>query len=406
MNIPGKPLVASVTKHLGDVSTLQGWAYLPDCLLHSILAMLYSSLDLVAFAATCISWRVAFFAYPSKSVFRTLCPPLLIQQRLGIQAPTINGPRNRYTFKFIDPSNPKTNRRCQIREEILLEFRYAGSCYGHLIFFHNKDCLVVDAFSGAEVSPPRLHSVTELYYCSTLTAPLASPNSHLLVSAESSLFDWQVGSDSWSELKISNVRIKQIVELNGQFIAMDDRMKIYTLQLSPKLVLRDLPVEWCHGKTPRMCLKPWLVVCHDMLLMGCYDLRFPFQRSAFCTLHRLDMSINPAKWMEMKKRKIFYPPFSCMNPERWGGSSNCMYDTQGSQPWGVRWLGNQPDLAKDPSTGRDLMFTRNMLQQLQSLWVYPSMFYSNGPYCSSSFFSTPPPPPPNFNVEARILHRC
>ncbi|KAF7098071.1 hypothetical protein CFC21_099838 [Triticum aestivum] len=385
MNIPGKLLVTSVSKHL-DVATLQGWAYLPDCLLHSIVAMLHSSLDLVAFAATCRSWRVAFFAYPSKSAFRTLCPPLLVRQNLGIQTP-ISGPHNRHTLKFIDPSNPKINRHCRIREEILLEFRYAGSSYGHLIFFHNKDCLVVDAFSGAEVSPPRLPSVTELYYCSTLTGPLASPNSHLLVSTESSLFDWLVGSDSWSELKFSNVPIKQIVELDGQFIAMDDHMKIYTLQLAPKLVLQELPAEWCHGKTPRQCLKPWLVVCHDMLLMGCYDLRFPFQRSAFCTLHLLDMSINPAKWMEMKKLNnwaLFVaadtrdPPFSCINPERWGGRSNCLYYTQGSQPWGVRWLCNEPDLAKDPSTGRDLMFTRNMLRQLQSLWVYPSMFYSNG----------------------------
>lgn len=181
MNMPGKLLVTSVSKHL-DVSTLQGWAYLPDCLLHSIVAMLYSSLDLVAFAATCCSWRVAFFAYPSKSAFRTLCPPLLIRQKLGIQAPAISGPHNRHAFNFIDPSNPKTNRRCQIREEILLEFWYAGSSYGHLIFFHHKYCLVVDAFSGAEVSPPCLPSVTELYYCSTLTAPLALPNSHLLVS--------------------------------------------------------------------------------------------------------------------------------------------------------------------------------------------------------------------------------
>ncbi|KAF7098070.1 hypothetical protein CFC21_099837 [Triticum aestivum] len=387
MNSPSRLCVGSGSKH-HDVSTFQGWVDLPDALLHSIVGMLTSSIDILAFAVTCRSWHAAFFSYPSKSIFRALCPPLFIREKIGIQTPfIINGPGIPHTFNFIDPSYPNTPRRYQIREDILHEFRYGGSSYGLLIFFHNRDCLVVDAFSGAEVSPPRLPNVIEWCYCSTLTAPLASPNSHLLVSAASSLLDWSVGSDTWSELTLFNVRIQQIVELNGQFIAMDNHMKIYTLQLAPQLSLQNLPLEWCHGKTPRAFLNPWLVICHDMLLLVCYNIRFPFQRSTFCTLHRLDMSNNPATWVEMKKLNnwaLFVPvdtrdpPFSCINPERWGGRSNCLYYAQRSHPWGVRWLGNELDLVKDPSSNRDLGLTRTMMQQPGYFWVYPSTFYSDG----------------------------
>ncbi|VAH82121.1 unnamed protein product [Triticum turgidum subsp. durum] len=244
MHSPSKWLITSMSKRLA-VSNLQGWADLPDDLLHSIVALLGSSLDLLAFAATCRPWHAAFFSHPSKSTLCFSCPPVLIRQN-PIQPPS-NGHAKPQRFNLLDPSNTGTNYRCQIREEILQKFYFAGSSYGQLIFFRHRRCLVVDAFSGAEVSPPCLpelnHNVFESYYCTTLTAPLASPNSRLLVSTKSSLFDWPVGSDSWSELKLSNVQVQQIVELNGQFIAMDDHMKIYTLQLAPQLGLHDLPIE-------------------------------------------------------------------------------------------------------------------------------------------------------------------
>nr|XP_051202643.1 uncharacterized protein LOC127316280 [Lolium perenne] len=48
------------------------------------------------------------------------------------------------------------------------------------------------------VSPPQIpgDEYTKVYY-GALTAPLASPNSHLLVSNESHTFVWRVGSHSW-----------------------------------------------------------------------------------------------------------------------------------------------------------------------------------------------------------------
>ncbi|KAF0902471.1 hypothetical protein E2562_016294 [Oryza meyeriana var. granulata] len=193
---------------------------------------------------------------------------------------------------------------------------FAGSSHGQLICCHRGYCLVVDVFTGAEVSPPRLpfsEDTEEFYYCGTLTAPITSPNSHLLISTQSSLFDWQavhfaVGSQASSE------------EVN---------------------------------------YRPY----------------------------RLDMSTKPAKWVEVKKLEnwaLFIggdarsPPFSFKNPERWGGSSNCLYYAHYSQPWSLHGLGDDADAVWDPTTDDNLVFKRNWYSQLQAFWVYPSMFYSDG----------------------------
>ncbi|VAH82123.1 unnamed protein product [Triticum turgidum subsp. durum] len=168
---------------------------------------------------------------------------------------------------------------------------------------------------------------------------------------------------------------------------MDNHMKLYTLQLAPQLALRDLPAERCGGKTPSARSKPWLVVCGDMLLMVCYSVRFGLHGSGYSTLHRLDMSTNPAKWVGMKKldnwalfvaADVRNPPFSCINPERWGGRSNCLYYTDDSQLWGVHSLGHEPDPVKGRPTRPNLVFARNRWRYPQSLWVYPSMIYSDG----------------------------
>lgn len=147
------------------------------------------------------------------------------------------------------PANRSAKLSCQIGEQIL-KMQFLGSSYGHLIFYHPGYCIIVDPFSGAEVSPPCIpfrndrekllscsmnplrDQISEFIWFSILTAPLASPNSHLLFSTRSSLFDWSVGSHSWSELPYSETRIVQIVQFNGQFIAMDVNDRIYTLELA------------------------------------------------------------------------------------------------------------------------------------------------------------------------------
>uniref|UniRef100_N1R065 F-box domain-containing protein n=1 Tax=Aegilops tauschii TaxID=37682 RepID=N1R065_AEGTA len=254
-----------------------GWADLPDGPLSSILALSGSFRDVLAFAATCRSWRAAFSSYPSKSTFCNLhqIPASPRQFNARVQAPDLpsnNGCQKLRTCKVIDPINKNIALRCQIPREIYQKMQFAGTSYGQLICCRAGYCLVVDVFSGAKVSPPRLPFTGDcerefyFYVSGTPTAPLASPNSHLLVSTAAAVFDWSVGSDSWSVLQLSDAPIEKIVEFNHQFITMDDCYKIYTMQLSPLLGLQEITTEWVGDLAPSSDAKPWLVVCGNMLL--------------------------------------------------------------------------------------------------------------------------------------------
>ena len=389
MQSPSKLCVASGSTQRA-ASGLQGWEDLPDGPLHSILALSGSFRDLLAFAATCRSWHAAFSSYPSKSTFCAKFPPLLIQFNARVQAPDLpsnNGRHELRTCKVIDPTNKNMALRCQIPEEIYRKMHFAGTSYGQLICCRGGYCLVVDVFSGAEVSPPPLpfngDFKREFYFSGTLTAPLTSPNSHLLVSTETSLFDWPVGSDSWSELQLSDARIEQIVEFNGQFIAMDDCYKIYTLQLSPQLGLQEITTEWVGDLTPSSYSKPWLVVCGDMLLMvTCFMTMSPSSSSLVCIPHRLDMSTNPQKWVEVNQLDnwalfvggdVRSRPFSCMSPERWGGRSKWLYYAS-RRSFTVHGVGDE----RYTSAGHNMEYERSRPRKLLPIWVYPSMFYSDG----------------------------
>ncbi|KAF7100594.1 hypothetical protein CFC21_102089 [Triticum aestivum] len=397
---------------------LQDWADLPKDLLQSVFSRLGSILDLLAFVATCRSWRVALTSYSSKSTLCTLFPPLLIQPNIRVHVPhppCNNGHRHLQAYKVIDPAKQSaTGLHCHIDEEILQTMRCAGPSYGQLIFYNRGHCVVVIPFRGTKVSPPRLplcddyrklnwsdipfnqkimelqQLVTESYCSAILTAPLASPNSHMLVSTGLSLFSWPVGSDTWSELQCSGVQIIQIVEFNGQFIAMDLRQQIYTLEVAPKLRLQEITTNHPPDLTKSSqdpSKTSWLVVCGDMLLMlvhSCtsihYNASVPFVR----TVHYLDMSTKPAKWVDMEKldnwaiftgSDIRSTSFSCMNPEHWGGRSKCLYVARSPKPWSEYGLGNEPDPSVDPVH----QHFRIWCHLMQPLWVYPSMLYSDGP---------------------------
>lgn len=374
------------------VSGLQGWADLPDGLLQSIIALSGSFIDLLAFAGTCRSWRVAFSSYPSKSSIRTMLAPLLIRPNVRVKAPHLpsnNGHRKLRICQVLDLSKQNTTFRCQIPKETLQMMHFAGCSYGHLICCRRRYCVVVDVFSGAEVSPPRLPSSNdceEFYYSGTLTAPLASPKSHLLISSQTSLFDWPVGSDTWFELQLDDARIEQIVEFNGKFIAMDYHYRIYTLQLAPRLGLQEIKTEWWDGMAECPYLRPWLVVCGDMLLIVDHCINLSYGAPVTYRPYRLDMTTKLAKWVEVKKLDnwalfvggdVRSTPFSCMNPELWGGKRNCLYYAHYSQPMSIHGFGDQADVVWDRSTDPDLLYKRNWYRQLQALWVYPSMFYSD-----------------------------
>jgi hypothetical protein len=93
------------------VPQLQACEELPDELLHLIISLLCSFRDLLAFAATCRSWRAAFSSYPSKSTFCSVCPPLLVKLVTSTQAPHLSATsdaRKLRTCKVIDPANENT----------------------------------------------------------------------------------------------------------------------------------------------------------------------------------------------------------------------------------------------------------------------------------------------------------
>ncbi|XP_044405381.1 uncharacterized protein [Triticum aestivum] len=224
----------------------QGWADLPDGLLHSIVDRLGSFRDLLGFAATCPSWQAAYLAYPSKSIFCTKFPPLLIQPRVRAQGPLLpctGGCHELVTCKVIDPANPNTALRCRIPQKTL-EMKLIGCSYGNVIYYCDGCCRIVDVFTGVEVSTPRLPSSVvhfKFFLKGILTAPLASPNSHLLVSTSSSLLDLPVGSDSWFEVQLPHMfEIGEIVEFNCQFILSDGHASFYTVQLVPRLGLHAI----------------------------------------------------------------------------------------------------------------------------------------------------------------------
>uniref|UniRef100_A0A453Q7Z9 F-box domain-containing protein n=1 Tax=Aegilops tauschii subsp. strangulata TaxID=200361 RepID=A0A453Q7Z9_AEGTS len=217
----------------------QGWPDLPDCLLHSIVDRLGSFRDLLGFAATCPSWRSAFSSYPSKSTFLTKLPPLLIQPHIRAQGPLLpctSGCRELYPCKVVDPANRNAALRCWIPQDTLEKMTFIGSSYGKLIYYCNGYCRIIDVFTGDEVATPRLPShagCSKLHLAGILTAPLASPNSHLLVSTESFLLDLHVGNDSWSELQLPcQFVIDHFVELDGQLIVSNSYGRSYALQLA------------------------------------------------------------------------------------------------------------------------------------------------------------------------------
>lgn len=119
----------------------------------------------------------------------------------------------------------------------------------------------------------------------------------------------------------------------------------------------------------------WLVPCGDMLLMVLSPRHFVSTGDTF-EVFRLDLSTEPAKWVKVEKLEnwaIFISKdmgsqvLCCMDPERWGGRSNCIY-CYVSEEWIACELGKQ--LQGGASV---LRFDRGCM--MQPMWVVPSMFY-------------------------------
>lgn len=280
---------------------------------------------------------------------------------------------------------------------------YIGSSYGNLIYYRDGHCRIVDVFTGVEVSAPRLppSAKCSIFCCNgILTAPVTSPNSHLIVSTstyhKSYLFDWPVGSDSWSQAQFPYMSTDQIVEFNGQFILSDGNGHFHSVQMAPQLGLQEITTDkedWSHEHRDMTTL----VVCGDMLIVF-----IPFPRE----LYRLDVSTEPATVLPMEKLDdwaLFLGangmPLSCMSPEKWGGRSNTSYSAgYGSQPCTFHGLREEPDPVLDtppvdcdhwnpPLSRADrdrfsdpwairVPGERHPVRLALPVWLYPSMFYS------------------------------
>ncbi|XP_037457317.1 uncharacterized protein LOC119328433 [Triticum dicoccoides] len=360
----------------------RGWAELQEDLLQCVVALLGSSRDLLAFGATCRPWRDLFSAHTS-----SLQPLLLYPSTDRQQSPC--------TWKLADPaatpSYPSLLSLSDLRGMLFL-----CCSYGHLIFCDRDRFCIVNAFSGAKVVPPCLKSdhFTRISFA-TLTAPVASTDSHLLVGSGAYLFQWRIGGDSWLEhySKVLFLKSEQIVARKGKTYALGSFGSFCIIQLSPRLLIQKFEVVlekdrtedhyWTNQKT-------WLVVCGVALLLikleaGGKISSDAIQFMAF-KLESLDAMTKKATWVKVYRLDhwaIFVSPdmrceaLPCMNPERWGGRSNHIYfpSYQSEKPWAAVQLWQQ---CNDYWTRLQLRNTGSWDRRLESTWVVPSTFPRSG----------------------------
>jgi len=148
---------------------------------------------------------------------------------------------------------------------------------------------------------------------------------------------------------------------------------------------------WWDGKDECPCLRPWIAVCGDMLLMvDNYIILSSSGAHVKYKAYRLDMSTVPAAWVEVKKLENYSlfigsdvrsSTFSCASLGRWSGRSNCLYYGYYDPPLVLHGIGDDADAVCDPDYGPDdlvfksLVFKRNWNTRLQPFWVYQSMLY-------------------------------
>ncbi|XP_044426728.1 uncharacterized protein [Triticum aestivum] len=367
----------------------QGWAELPDDLLRPVVALLRSFRDLLAFGTTCRHWCDLFSGH------RSSVQPLLLHPNLrtdGGQTLSHNCWTlfHKCTWRLADPAATSSSRSFLSLSD-LRSMTFLRCSYGQLIFYHNNGFHIVNPFSGAKVGPPSLRSVqfTCISYV-TLTAPVASADSHILVGAGAYLFLWRIGGDSWTKHspKVGRFSIEQNVAFKGKTYALGSFGWFYIIHLSPSLIVEKFKVVSEEDKTEDLYSaneKAWLVVCGDALLLiklveaGRRMRSEAFQFMAF-KLESVDTMTKKARWVKVNKldnwaifisvdeRCVALP---CMNPEGWGGRSNHIYfpSYQSEKPWAAVQLWQ-----KCYYRSTQLFNTGRRYLKLESTWVFPARF--------------------------------
>uniref|UniRef100_A0ACD6ATL8 Uncharacterized protein n=1 Tax=Avena sativa TaxID=4498 RepID=A0ACD6ATL8_AVESA len=197
-----------------------------------------------------------------------------------------------------------------------------------------------------------------------------------MVTTEFHIFLWHVGSHSWVRRSNLDSLIHRVVVFKGQVFGMHSIDGLFKVHLVPRIRLQNISVDLGKSMGRLKDAKMWLVACGDMLLMvGCPS-SVP---SIGDTLEafRLDLSVQRAKWVKVEKLEnwaIFISidgrsqALCCMDPEKWGGRSNCIYYYD-SKEWIACELGKP--LKVGASTPRF-----ECAHMMQPMWVVPSMFYS------------------------------
>jgi len=124
------------------VSCPNVWADLLECLLHQIIALLSSSNDIIAFAATCRSWCTAFASFPS--TLNCNVPPLCLQSH--IHYPQHGHSRINYSLLHNcewQLTDPVKGSSCHLSppHNHPNHIHYLGCSYGNLIFSNSNQCL-------------------------------------------------------------------------------------------------------------------------------------------------------------------------------------------------------------------------------------------------------------------------
>ncbi|XP_024314031.1 uncharacterized protein LOC112270562 [Brachypodium distachyon] len=202
------------------------WADLTGILLQEIMFLFSSFHDILAVTGTCRSWRAAVSSFPSVNTFTI--PPLHLKPGIRYayrHTGCMHNPLSNYKWKLVDPAKTNLSLCRSAPQNTPTYIRYLGCSYGHLIF-SNVHFLLVDVYTCTKVKAPKLqaNSNNEVYY-GILLAPLGSPNSSLLLFSRTSMFQWKVGTNSWTEyplvapstrsFKYDGRRILQIVFLKG-----------------------------------------------------------------------------------------------------------------------------------------------------------------------------------------------
>ncbi|XBI06231.1 hypothetical protein VPH35_134270 [Triticum aestivum] len=142
---------------------------------------------------------------------------------------------------------------CHIPLIYVESFEFIGASYVHLFFARKQSCLVVDVFAGIIVSPPNLPNDEDTHpYYAALTAPLVSPNSHLLVITVCQTFFWRVGSQSW--LRCSHIGMpEQVVIFSGQVFVMGFDHRLLLGHLVPQIHLQEIAIDWVGEGSTSLC---------------------------------------------------------------------------------------------------------------------------------------------------------